>query len=220
MEAWQVAATLALAGFVLFRNLPGALLCLFPRLLRARSEDESWPKVDRDLLERMEDELAPLGFSRLGVHVERAPLQRGVVAYDFVHEEAGTWATGYGPSDEARLLLVTALDRPGSPDGFVVTADHRLLAVDAPGCLCGGMPGAQPENLFAAHRRRVQGLQDSGWKPSADLSLEARVRAADAWFAGRGARELLLRHVNRLLMALLGLAVLGTLLGALIRRLG
>ncbi len=220
MDAWQVAATLALAGFVLFRNLPGALLCLFPRLMRARGEDESWPKVDRELLERMEEELTPLGFRRLGVHVERAPLQRGVIAYDFVHEEARTWATGYGPADEARLVLVTALDQAGAPGGFVLTADHRLLAVDAPGCLCGGMPGAQPENLFAAHRRRVQGLENSGWKPSADLALEARVCAADRWFAGRGARELRLRHVNRLLMALLGLAVLGTLVGAFIRRLG
>ncbi|MBI5544589.1 MAG: hypothetical protein HY901_11915 [Deltaproteobacteria bacterium] len=163
---------------------------------------------------RMQEELEPIGFRRLGVHVERPPLKRGEVAYDFVHEAAQTWGTAYGRGEDVQLVLLTPFD--GS--SFVLTADHRLMSNDQPGkCLAGGMPGAQPEHLLAAHLRRVERLKEAGRTVSADLSLEARVRAANAWFAGWGARELRLRHVNGLLMTGMAVAIAGVMIWALVR---
>ncbi len=214
MDPGRFALTIALAAFVLWRNLPGALLSLFPRLMRARGEDESWPEVDKDLFARMEEELQPLGFKRLGVHVERAPLRRSVVAYDFVHEGERTWATARSLGREVTLTLLTPFDR----GAFVLTADHRVQSHDQPGrCLAGGMPGAQPEQLLAAHRRRIERLKQAGRSPSADLSLESRVKAEGAWFASFGARELRLRHLNNLLMTLMALGLVGAIVWALVK---
>lgn len=204
---WRLALTLALAAFVLWRNLPGALLCLFPRLMRARGEDESWPQVDAALFQQMDEELAPLGFTRLGVHIERAPLRRGVLAYDYVHGGEATWGTAYTDAREVRLVLLTRCER----GGFVLTADHPVMSQDREGCLAGGIPGAQPEQLLAAHRRRVERMRQAGRPPLADLSLEARVKAADAWFHGCGAREVRLRNLNGLAMTLLAFALVGAL---------
>lgn len=212
MDSGRFALTVALAVFVLWRNLPGALLSVFPKLMRARGEDESWPEVDKDLFARMEEELQPLGFQRLGVHVERAPLKRSVVAYDFVHEAEKTWATARAQGREITLTLLTPLDQ----GAFVLTADHRVQGHDQPGrCLAGGMPGAQPEQLLAAHRRRVERLKESGRSPAADLSLEARVKAEGEWFASFGGRELRLRHLNNLLMTLMALGLVGAVVWAM-----
>ncbi|MGC4121873.1 MAG: hypothetical protein QM765_46295 [Myxococcales bacterium] len=214
MDSGRFALTVALAAFVLWRNLPGALLGLFPKLMRARSEDESWPKIDKDLFARMEEELQPLGFRRLGVHVERAPLKRGIVAYDFVHEGERTWATARMQGREITLALLTPFDQ----GAFVLTADHRVQSHDEPGrCLAGGMPGAQPEQLLAAHRRRIERLKEAGRATSGDLSLEARVRAEGAWLSSFGARELRARHLNNLLMTLMALGLVGTIVWALVK---
>ena len=214
MNSWRAALSLALAAFVLWRHLPGALLCVMPRLLRARSEDESWPRVDRGMFSQMEEELAPLGFCRLGVHVERAPLARGQLAYDFVHDAERTWATASVHGQEARLYLLT----PFENGAFVLTADHRVAGIEKPGaCLSGGIPGADPEHLFVTHRRRVERQKESGGVPLADLSLESRVRAANAWFHGWGAPDLRARNLNGLLMTGVALAIGGAVLWAMAR---
>ena len=214
MTSWRVALSLALAAFVLWRNLPAAILCLWPRLMRARGEDESWPRVDRTLFDQMEEELVPLGFRRLGVHVERAPLARGQLAYDFVHDAERTWATATVQGQEARLHLLT----PFEGEAFVLTADHKVANLDRMGeCLSGGMVGAEPEHLFAAHRRRVERMKEAGRVLQADLSLEARVKAADRWFHGFGAHELRVKNLNGLLMSGVGLAIASAVLWAMWR---
>jgi hypothetical protein len=214
VNSWRAALSLALAAFVLWRNLPAAILCLFPRLMRARGEDETWPKVDRELFAQMEEELSPLGFKRLGVHVERAPLSRGQLAYDFVNEAEGTWCTATARGEEGALYLLT----PFEGGRFVRTADHRVASIERPGeCLSGGMPGAQPEQVFAAHRRRVERLKEAGRALQADLSLEARVKAANRWFEGCGARELRTRNLNGLVMTAMGIGIAGVVAWALLR---
>ena len=214
MDSWRIALISALAAFVLWRNLPGALLCVWPRMLRARGEDESWPEVDKDLLSRMEEELVPLGFERLGVHVERAPLRRGIVAYDFVHQGESTWATARAQGREVTLTLLTPFDR----GAFVLTADYHVQSHDRPGLfLAGGMPGAQPEPLLAAHRRRVDRLKQAGRTPGSDLSLESLVRSANDWFASFGARAQRMQHINHLLMTVMALGLVGSIAWALLK---
>lgn len=204
MQHAPILVSLALAALILWRNLPGALLFLWPGLVRARAAAEDDPRLDRELFAQMQEELAPLGFVRLGVHLESAPLRRAALQYDFVSPAEATFATAFMAGRDARLYLITALG-----DGAIVlTADHARIGVDRPDYLAGGIPGASPEELLAAHRRRVERLVSAGHQRLAGLDFEARVALARRWFAGKGAGEMRLRHANALLLSLIGVVLL------------
>lgn len=200
--------SLLLLGFVLWRNLPGALLCLKPGMTRARKGSEDDKGVDHPLFEQMDAELAPLGFQRLGVHHEKAPLRPAVLSYDYVHLAEQTFGSAFRYGKHVRLYLLT----PFHKGGFVLTADHKRYGNERDGYLAGGVPGATPEQLLAAHRRRVERLKEQGLEVDGELSLDARVEAANRWFAGAGVREIRLRHVNAFLISGIGLALIAAVL--------
>ncbi|MGI5864872.1 MAG: hypothetical protein ACOX6T_22870 [Myxococcales bacterium] len=200
--------SLLLLGFVLWRNLPGALLCLKPGLTRARKGSEDDKGVDDSLFEQMSAELAPLGFQRLGVHYEKAPLRRALLSYDFVHPAEQAFGSAFRYGKHVRFYLLT----PFRKGGFVLTADHKRYGSERDGYLVGGVPGATPEQLLAAHRRRVARLKEQGFELEGELSLDARVEAASRWFAGAGVREIRLRHMNAFLIFGIGLVLVAAIL--------
>jgi hypothetical protein len=208
---WRVAISLALGLLILWRNLPGALMFLRPGLVRVRRAPED--ALDEPLFAEMEGELAPLGFRRLGAHLEKAPLRRPVLSYDFVNEAEHTFGSAFRDGGVMRLYLLT----PFSGGGFVLTADHRRTGVERGDYLAGGLPGAGPDALLAAHRRRVERLVREGRQPLADLSMDAREQAAVRWHRGAGARELRLRNANQLILCLMGVAILVAVVGDLFR---
>jgi hypothetical protein len=204
----RTAIALALVLLVLWRNLPGALLCLWPRLLRARALREGEAALDEGLFAQMESELSPLGFRRLGAHLERPPLKRARLVYDFVSDADLTFASATGDGQEMALTLLTGFDN----DGLVLTADHKRLSADKEGhFLAGGLPGVTPDQLLAAHRRRIEALRQTGRRELPELDLAARVRLVDQWVRTAGARELRLRHANAFILSLMTLAMLGAL---------
>jgi hypothetical protein len=209
----RAVVSLLLAGVILWRNLPGALLCLWPGLMRARKGAADESRVDGALFDQMEAELAPLGFRRLGVHFEKAPLRRATLNYDFVNEAEGTFASAFCYGRHVRLYLLSAFE----DGGFVLTADHRRMGIEREGYLSGGLPGALPEQLLAAHKRRVERMHESGHALVPDLSLDARVSAAERWFDGVGASETRLRQVNALLLSLIGAVILVAVAAAALR---
>ncbi len=214
MDLKRIAVVLALALLVLLRNLPGALTCLFPRLLRARPLDQDSPSFDHALAQQMEAELAPLGFRLLGAHLESLPLRRPRLVYDFAHDVERAFASASGSGQDMELYLLTAFEG----GGFVLTADHRRISIQQEGrCLSGGLPGATPEQLAAAHRKRVEGFAQAGRKPREDLSLPARVAAAEEWYRTGGAREQRLRHANALILSLMMLAMLSAMVVKVLR---
>lgn len=203
MTPWRIALTLALAAFILWRNLPGSLWCLWPGLVRIRrapgpsAEDEAG---DEAAFDAMEQDLAPLGFQRLGVHLEKPPLRRATRVYDFVSPAEATFASAVLERGGGRLYLLT----PFTGGAFVLTADHRRPGTEKPSrYLGGGLPGASPEQVLAAHRRRVERMREAGLVAGADLSFDGRIRAGEQWFQGVGRREIRLAHANALILGLM-----------------
>lgn len=214
MSLESVLLTLLLGGVVLWRNLPGALLCLSPALVRVRKGSLEDPRVDHGVLCAMEEELGAIGFEPIGVHFEQAPLRRAVLHYDFASPEEATFASAFFEGRYARLYLLTEFE-----DGaLVLTADHVRAGIEREGYLAGGIPGATPEELLAAHRRRVERLRQTGRVPRKDLSVDGRVEAGRRWFSGKGARELRVRHANGLLLTLIGVVILSAVFGGALKR--
>jgi hypothetical protein len=199
---WRNLLGLALAAIILWRNLPAALLCLWPGFVRTRTVSEEGPSLDAGLFRALEEELAPLGFRRLGARIEKAPLRRPLACYDFAHDAERTFASAYRERGEVRLYFLTAFEH----GGFVLTANHRRQGIERRGYLAGGIPGALPEQLLPVHRRRVERLVQEGQTPTG-CSPDARLSAARDWIRGAGVRETRLRNANGLILSLMGLAM-------------
>jgi len=175
--------------------------------------DETSPLFDLGLLEEVERVVAPLGFERLGGHAETLPLRRPSATYDFALGSEPVWGSAWRQEGEVRFALLTAFEG----GGLVVTADYKRPGIDRPRYLAGGLPDASPEQLLAAHRRRVERLRQSGLSPVSDLSLDSRIRAARAFYRGPGVREVRLSAANALILSLMALVILSAALVAIAR---
>ncbi len=207
MHLWKIALPYLLGLFVAWRLLPGALCCLFPRRVRLHPLDPESKRIDAPLFEAMTEELAPAGLRPLGAHLEGRPLRRTRVIYDFYLEEQRTFASAEGSRAGARLTLLT----PFHGGAFVLTADHARPAAQRPLRYLAGGIAAKPEQVVAAHRRRVEQFEAGGLTPSAEATLASRLQAERDWLSGPGGRELRLANLTTLLLFLFGAAILAAL---------
>jgi hypothetical protein len=190
----QLLALAALCGVILRLNLWRALLWLSPGSLRIHAEDgPSGVKLPHPLVP-VAAALEELGFVALGSRQEKPLLEKPTLSFDYVLEGEATFATLFqGSLGRPRLYFLTPLQG----GGFVLTANHRRPAREVKGhYVSGGLEGLSPERLLKAHRRRVQGFEVA---KGADLSLQGRVEAARAWFAGPGRSEVRQQNVLGLL---------------------
>ncbi len=196
---------LLVAAFALLqciRYARGAVLFLLPRV-RILATAGVAPASPARM--RAGAALEALGFAPLGVVDERGPLgalaresdayasaARGVFA-DVVQEGAGA----------PRVQFVTPF-----PDGAtVLTAAVRRRAVVTERVQAGGMPDAPLEAVLAAHEKGVARFSAAHGAPAVAEDLEARARAARAWYRGEGGREIRRAHLLAFGIAALGLAL-------------
>lgn len=210
-------AFFALIGFLLFRNLPGALAFVRPAWIRTRVKGGPDGVVGRGpAMRQMLTELEAEGFEPLGVIAEERPLARSREELVLVHREGRCFAGVRSVFDEAWLTLLT----PFQDGAVVTTADYRMPSIDEPDHLAGGLPGNGPYELLNAHRRRVQRFVDGGHPPDERLSLESRAEAGRAFFAtGPGRREVRRREVKAFVFATVALIWAGTFLVNMVRSL-
>jgi hypothetical protein len=195
-EVGKLVLICAGALFLLRWNLWRAILFLRPQSTTVEADapaDQAKPPAP---LEKAEAGLAALGFTRLGSHLERSPLSRTRLGFDYVHAGEHVFATTFlSPRGEPRLYFLT----PTANGGFVLTADHRRPAHEVPGrYLSGGMDETSPERIFKAHQRRVATVGE----PAVTPTLEARVEVGRAWYAGDGRREVRQQNALGLLWTL------------------
>ncbi len=208
MDGMRLLLSLTLALFVLWRHLSGGLLFAWPGLMRSRKLSESEVADHQSFLDMVEPELKPLGYTLIGGHAEKPPLGRSIICFDYVNEQDRSWATVYRQRNEANLYFLTRFE-----DGaYVLTADHKRTGVERDDYLAGGLPDAKPEPLQAVHQRRVERMKSAGRIPAQDLSLDARVRAAEEWFKGHGVRETRAKNFVALILSLMGLYIIGSVL--------
>lgn len=206
-----VGASFALVLFLLWRNLPGALLFVAPKLVRVRTEgtpESVEGSAHGSAIRQMLEDVEALGFAPLGIKWERKPLGRGQKEFVFASEEERAWAGVMPVGNEAWLYFFTPL----ALGGAVITADFKWPSAEDPDYLAGGLPAATPTEVLAAHRRRIRSLQEKGLAVAERFDLPAREQAARAFYAGGpGAREARRRELPHLLFAGTGLAWLGLL---------
>ena len=186
-----------------------ALLFLKPERMRLEVDapaDQAKPPV---ALGPREAELLALGFVRLGSHLERPPLGKSQVSFDYGHPQDHAFATLYAMRGGPRLYFFT----PTANGGFVITADHRRPARELPGrYLSGGIDEAPAERVYKAHQRRVASVGEA----TAPVTHEARLDAARAWYGGEGKHEVRQQNALGLLWTVGTLGMVGALLASLL----
>lgn len=214
-----ILAPAALLCFLLYRNLPGALLFVRPALTRVRvlgGPAEVVPTGHGSAIAQMLQDVAELGFEPLGVKWEQKPL--GMKQKEFVFGSAAehSYAGVMPVTNEAWLYFFT----PFEGGATVITADFKWPAADERDYLAGGLPAATPTEVLNAHRRRVQRLIAGGHKPIEPLTLAAREASCVAFYAsGPGKRETRRRELVRLVFTGAALVYLGFLAQAVIEKL-
>jgi hypothetical protein len=206
----QLVLTVLLVGFLLVRNLPGALLFLRPAWIRVRREggaDAVSPDGHGVAIAEMLDAVEELGFVPLGVLRESRPLGRTRREFVFAHEAEHAFAGVMPVGDEAWLFFLS----PYEAGQAVITSDFRWPAVERADYLAGGLPAATPVEVWNAHRRRAARMVESGARPLSGLTLERREDVARAFYrTGPGRRETRRREARPFMFSVFAVALLAS----------
>lgn len=204
----QLILTVLLVGFLLVRNLPGALAFLRPAWIRTRpvgGPDAVSPHGHGMAVAEMIDSLEDLDFAPQGAMVEERPLARSQKELVLAREEDHAYAGVIPVRDEAGLRFFTVFEG----GRVVITTDYRVPAVEEADYMFGGLPGASAAEVWNTHKRRVARMVEAGARPVSGLSLEGRVAAARAFYAtGPGRREVRRREARAFMFSLFSVALL------------
>jgi hypothetical protein len=182
------ALALLLAAFMLVRHGRRGLLFVAPGLVRVAGDREAQPATPGQM--RAGEELARLGFSRLGARREDGPLGGLRLGTDaWANEREGSFADVFDHAPRAGSPLVYFLS-PFADGALVLTANHSRLAISTDRFLLGGLPGSSLEATHAAHRKAVERFAGRHGAPVARADLAARLDLARVWYRGPGRREL------------------------------
>ena len=200
---WVLGLVVLAAAALLRWHLWRAVLFLSPASMRVIADSPPGMASVPSSLEATHDALGALGFEHLGTHLEHPRFGRKLLLFDYVHREKQTFASvSEGPDGVARYSFFT----PSAGGGFALTASFRKPGREVKGrVLSGGLEGANPERLFKAHVRRVAEVGP----PEAEWTLEGRVAAQLAWYAGSGKPEVRQQNAVGLLWTLGALGMVG-----------
>lgn len=211
----RLALVTAVSIVVLYRSLPGMLLFLFPWAIKQRAEptDENPASADPDPVKLTAPALEALGFERLGIRREKAPLGPDTLSFDYVHRAERTYASVYLVDRKTRrLYFLTPYDGGAS----VLTADHKRPSSALDGYyLAGWLKNATPDQLWTAHKRQLKAMEDTGRERIAKGTLADRMDCAQAWFHGAGKKEIRVRQLTPAALTALALVMLGGVIAGL-----
>lgn len=209
---------LALVVFLLWRNLPGALIFVRPGLIRCRPKggaESVATEIRGPAMREMAGEIEELGFEPVGVLVEKRPLAPSKKELVWARPEDRAFAVVSPVGNEAWLQFVT----PFEGGALVITADFRWPSVEEENYLAGGLPAGSPLEILNTHKRRVQRFVDAGKRPDERYSLEARAETCGAYYArGPGRREIRRREVKGLMFTTVALVWIGIFLAGVLGR--
>ncbi len=214
-DAFHVLVVL-FAAYMLWNHGRRALLFVAPGLVRLHSRAGEGPRSTPQL--RAEEELAGLGFVRLGARRERGPLGGLDFASEcYVNEREGAWADVFDHAPRGGGGPMAYFLSPFPRGAMVLTANHPRLAVSTADVQAGGLPGAAIAATWSAHRVAVARFRERHGAPEAPASLAARDAAARRWYAGAGRRELRRLFVMNFVNTLVALVLLAGSVNALAR---
>lgn len=186
-------AVLGLALLVVtFRILPMVVLFAWPARVRVSFEDDWLPKAfDREnsaLVGLLED-FKTLGFSLIGLKVERMPLWGpSFRELALVSEPGKAYASIVLHPDlsAASKYCFTPFDQ----DGMVFTRDFGVAEeAESERLSVKNVPGATPAELVSSHIQRVEMLCERGLTSLVGDSREARLEATQAFYSSAYAKR-------------------------------
>mgnify|MGYP000922923549 CR=1 FL=1 len=184
VETLRLLVVFGLLGLVVARNLRGFVHFLRPGAVRF-SVNEA-PGLEHPAVRLLGRELQELGFSMVGRVRQRRPLTRVQENTVFFDEASGDWAVAFPVGREAWLYFLSEPRR----DCFVLTADHGFPSLESENFLTGGLPGASPREVYAAHRRQLERVARGGAE-AGPRDLRAFVDTAQRFFSrGPGRADL------------------------------
>ena len=202
---------LALAGFyaamMILRYGRRGVLAVAPSLVSSRSTPDGAAPTGAQ--RSAAEVLLPLGFVRLGSHVEEGPLRGlGLRSETFVDAHRLVFADVFElsprPGDVARVQLLSTF-----PDGAAaLTANHPRAARSGRLGEVSGLPGVALAQVLEIHRRAVARLTSAHGSPLPAADLAGRDAAARAWYRGIGGQEIRRRFAVYLGNTLFAAAVL------------
>ena len=174
---------LAVAIWFFFKNLPGALLFIWPGWMRARETDDDG-SLDPDsepAMARVDSDLRELGFTKVGAIQVSPPLSLGWAELCYAAKDLFTFADIDARGGALHVTLFT----PFASGEAVVTSDFRRPGRETPRLLLGGLPQSDLPALWAAHRRRMGRLSPEA-TPWSDFTIGGRVAADESFYRGGG----------------------------------
>ncbi len=217
-DFWRMLAFFGLIGFLLWRNLPGALAFVRPGWIRAKiAGGPDAVSARGPAMRQMLGDLEELGFQPLGLIAEGRPLAATRHELVLAHPEARCFAGVRPVKNEAWLSFVT----PFSDGATVITTDYHWPSIDEGDYLAGGLPGSSPLDVLNAHRRRVQRFVDAGHPLDDRFTLEARAEAGRAFYAtGPGRRDTRRREIRGMVFSSVALIWVAMTVFEVLRNLG
>ncbi len=202
MIRWQILLALAVAIWLFFRNLPGALLCIWPGFMRARETDDdgSLDAESEPAMARVDHGLRDLGFTKVGAIQVSPPFSRGWAELCYAAQDLMTFADIDARGGALHVTLFT----PFASGQAVITSDFRRHGRETQRLLLGGLPQSDVPALWAAHKRRVARLSE-GATPWQDFTISGRVAADERYYTGAGKTELRARSWAPLTVAVVAL---------------
>lgn len=211
---------LALAGFyaamMILRYGRRGVLVLAPSLVSSRSAPDVAAPTEAQ--RAAAEVLLPLGFRRLGSHVEDGPFRGlGLRSETFADADGLVFADVFEvaphPGDVARVQLLSTF-----PDGAAaLTANHARGARSGRLGEVSGLPGVALVQVLEIHRRAVARLAGVHGAPLPAGDLAGRDTAARAWYRGIGGQEIRSRFAVYLGNTLVAAAILAYCLASLVR---
>jgi hypothetical protein len=215
-----VTILLALAGFyaamMMVRYGRRGVLAVAPSLVSSRSTPDGAAPTEAQ--RSAAAALLPLGFARLGSHVEEGPLRGlGLRSETFADADGLVFADVFElaprPGDVARVQLLSTF-----PDGAAaLTANHPRAARSGRLGEVSGLPGVALAQVLEIHRRAVARLASAHGSPLPASDLAGRDAAARAWYRGIGGQEIRRRFAVYLGNTLFAAAVLAFCVTSIVR---
>lgn len=205
-----------LVGFLLWRNLPGALLFVRPGFIRCRPVGgKEHVSARSPAMREMVRDIEDLGFEPVGVVAQHRPLARAQQELVFASREDRSFAVVSPVRNEAWLQFVT----PFQGGTTVITADYRMPSVDEKDYLAGGLPNGSPSEILLTHKRRVQRFVDEGKAVDDRWTVEARAETCGAFYArGPGRKEIRRQEVKQMMFATVALVWVGMMVVGALKR--
>lgn len=215
-EILRLVVFFGLVGFLLFRNLPGALIFVRPGWIRCRVVGGREHVVARSpAMREMVRDIEELGFEPVGVVAQQRPLARAQQELVFASREDRSFAVISPVRNEAWLQFVT----PFQGGGTVITADYRMPSVEERDYLAGGLPNGSPSEILLTHKRRVQRFVDEGKSLDDRWTVEARAETCGSFFArGPGRKEVRRQEVKQMMFTAAALVWVGMVVVGALKR--